>query len=306
MSTDVLPLRPSLGQRLLGAVANFVSAPASPRPLAALRIGVAVVLLGQALALAPYLQELYGRQGIVQWPLIERMATDGVPRVGWVAELLAPLGISPEASLRLVFIVYLTALGPLLVGWHTRLAAVVAWLTHLSLNVSGTIGIYGVDHFAHIALFYCAVLPVGAAWSLDVKAGRLREEATALARLGLRLLQLHLAMSYLAAGLEKAVGEQWWTGEAVWRAVTQPDLMQFDMTWLASWPRLAQLGCWGTLVIEIGYIVFVWPRVTRRAWVLATIGLHVGIGVTMGLVSFSAMMIVLNVAAFLVPAEPRQ
>src|SRR5438309_1863888 len=46
---------------------DFVARPASPRPLAVLRIGLAAVLLAQAYALAGNLIELYGNLGIVQW-----------------------------------------------------------------------------------------------------------------------------------------------------------------------------------------------------------------------------------------------
>jgi hypothetical protein len=304
MSTSLTLPRPGLVGRLRSAAVAFVAEPASARPLAALRVGTAAVLLAQAVALAAALTELFGPRGIVQWSITEALAAPGVPHVGWLARALAPLGVGPETCLRLTFAAYVAGLSALMVGWHTRAAAVVAWLTHLALNTSGQLSIYGVDQFAHIALFYCACLPAGARWSCDVRAGRASGQPSAAARLGLRVLQLHVCIAYLAAAAEKAVGEQWWNGEAVWRATTRPDLARLDLTWLASAPWLAQLLCWGTLLVEGGYTVFVWPRATRRLWVLATIGLHVGIAVSMGLVSFSAMMIVLNVAAFLVSAEP--
>jgi hypothetical protein len=39
---------------------------------------------------------------------------------------------------------------------------------------------------------------------------------------------------------------------------------------------------------------------------VSTVGLHVGIGVGLGLVSFAAVMIVFNLAALLVPSEPSE
>src|SRR5262249_12827385 len=146
----------------------------------------------------------------------------------------------------------------------------------------------GAYEFAHIALFYCALFPAGHALSVDRWLGRVSGEPSADARLGLRLLQLHLCVVYLASGVEKATGQQWWNGEAVWRAVMRPDFAVFDMAWLADWPWVARLACWGTLAIEIGYAVLVWPRWTRRAMALATVGLHLGIGIFLGLWSFVA------------------
>jgi hypothetical protein len=41
-------------------------------------------------------------------------------------------------------------------------------------------------------------------------------------------------------------------------------------------------------------------------WALGTVGLHAGIAVTMGLWSFSAVMMVLTTAAFLAPDRPAE
>jgi hypothetical protein len=57
----------------------------------------------------------------------------------------------------------------------------------------------------------------------------------------------------------------------------------------------------GGLLELFGYAFLVWPRRTRRLTALATLGLHAGIAVTMGLWSFSALMMVLTGSAFLVP-----
>jgi hypothetical protein len=279
---------------------GFFTSPASARPLAAFRIGLSAVLLLQAVALAPALAELYGDRGYVQWPIIRELAPAGVPRLNWVTDEFALLGADPDQCVRGVFLIYVAALGCLLIGWHTRAAAAAAWLGHLALCVSGSAGVYGVDTFARIALFYCVVLPVGHTVSLDWKAGRVPAGPTAAARLGLRVLQIHLCIAYLAAGLTKAAGEQWWTGEAVWLALNQPTLARFDPGWLAAVPWVAQVACWGTIAVEAGYPFFVWLRWGRVPWVGLTISLHVGIAVFLSLAAFSAVMIVLNVAAFLV------
>jgi hypothetical protein len=283
---------------------SFVTAPASARPLAVLRVGLAAVLLAQAYACSGSLMELYGSLGLVQQPINEALVHPGAPRLSWLAAALAPWGVGEGTCLHGLFLAYALSLTALLVGWHTRAAAVAAWLTHLTLKSSSFATSYGVVEFTHIALFYCMFMPVGHALSLDRLSGRVCGAPTAAARLSLRVLQLHLCVVYLSSGVWKASGEDWWSGEAVWRAVLRPDLAQFDFTWLAQAPWLSLLACWGTLLVELGYAVFVWPRLTRRWWALATVGLHVGIAVTLGLWAFSAVMIVLTGSAFLVSAEP--
>lgn len=300
-------LNPTLSRlsALVRPVRDFFTAPASAQPLAALRIGVAAVLLVQALFVAGSVLDLFGPCGVVQWSLSETMTVPGLPRVRWLAETLAPLGVTPAACVRATFLLYVAGLSALLVGWRTRGAAVVAWLAHVLVFMSERTALYGVDDFAHIALFYCVWMPVGAAWSLDVLAGRVSPAASLEARLGLRVLQLHLCVVYFSSGIEKALQPpyQWWDGEVVWRTALLPEFAQFDLTWLANFPLLPKLAAWGSLFIEVGYAFFVWPKTTRRWWALATVGLHLGIAVMMGLVSFGAFMIVLTAAAFLVPAD---
>jgi hypothetical protein len=116
-------------------------------------------------------------------------------------------------------------------------------------------------------------------------------------------MQLHLCVIYLAAGLDKAMGRQWWNGEAIWQAVSQPVFSSFDLSWLARYPFVPKWAGWGTLVVEIGYACLIWPRRTRRLWFVATLGLHLGIGLFMGLVFFSSVMILLTACLFLIPEE---
>jgi hypothetical protein len=284
---------------------EFVAAPASPRPLGVLRIGLAAVLLAQALAIAPSVTDLFAPHGLVQAPLADTMVYPGVPRVHWLVDWLEPAGLSEAFIVRAVFMIYVAGLAGLLVGWHTRLSAVAAYLAHLLLFVTDRASVYGVDDFAHIALFYFLWMPVGHWGSLDVASGRADGKPSSLARLALRVLQIHLCIVYLSSGIEKALTPpyQWLDGEAIWRTLMIPEYRHFELSWLCHYPWMVIGIAWGTLAVEIGYAIFVWPRATRIWWALATIAMHTGIAVCMGLVSFACLMIVLTTAAFLVPAE---
>jgi hypothetical protein len=111
-------------------------------------------------------------------------------------------------------------------------------------------------------------------------------------------------MVYLAGGLFKASGEQWWDGDAIWRAVMLPEYRQLDFTWLADHAWFAKVSGWWVVAVETGYAIFIWPRRTRRPWIVATVLMHLGIGLFMGLGVFAAIMIAFTVAAFGVNAEP--
>jgi hypothetical protein len=282
----------------LARMNRFLACTTSPAPFVVLRIGIVLCLLAKAWAEYPSLLDLYGNRGIVQWQVSDAAGERWAPRIGIVAGLLRDHGVDENQCVYLVFGVQVFSLLALLVGWQSRVAAVLAWLSHLMLLNSGLLTAYGVDEFANIALFYCAVMPVGAAVSVDALLEPRSAKRAESAGPFLRLLQLHVCIVYLAAGLSKARGEQWWNGEAIWRAVLQPEYCSFDMGWLANVPWLAVLASWGTLLVEIGYAAFIWPRRTRPIWLLGAVAMHLGIGVFMGLWLFSAAMIVLNVAAF--------
>ncbi len=162
---------------------------------------------------------------------------------------------------------------------------------------------YGLDLFAHFSLFYAIFMPMGAAYSADklIRGGSV--DKTWQAGISLRVFQLHLAIAYFASGVEKLAGEQWRNGEAVWRSLMLPLYRQYDMSWLASMPWIALAFAWGTLVIEIGYPFFIFPRRTRPAWVALTISLHLSIALFLGLHLFGLLMAILTFCCFGLASE---
>jgi hypothetical protein len=175
---------------------------------------------------------------------------------------------------------------------------ILAWLMHLTLNTTGHFTAYGVETFMHISLFYCTILPVGYCWSFDA-----RKKATVipahLITLSVRLIQIHLAIMYFASGFEKGLGQQWWSGEAVWIALQQDQFHQVNTDWLASFPLVAKLLCWGTLLAETCYPIGMLIPKTKKIWISAIISMHIFIGIFLGLHLFASLMILLNLSAFI-------
>ncbi len=290
-------------------VYNFFAEPASAKPLAVFRIGLAGVLLVQAFTLAANVRDLYGRDGLIDWlvtydPANPSLMSWAYPHLNWFSGLFDAIGLGANGGLYLIFSIYIAALVCLLLGWGTRAACITTFIMQVFLSNTSPATVYGVDSFARVSLFYALWLPLGAAYSIDARMGRGGAVNSIAARIGVRFLQLHLAMMYFASGVEKGMGAQWWNGEAIWRAVMMPELAQYDFSWLASVPWLPTFVGAATVILEVAYIALVWNRRTRTPVVLATIGMHLGIALFMGLVSFASLMIVLNVSAFLVPATP--
>jgi hypothetical protein len=274
--------------------------PVSARPLAGLRVGLPLLLLFHLVWLSNDILSLHGSRGIIPWELTDLLRDPWVPGLPTLAKALVPLGISADTAIILLLAGYAGSLLSLALGFHARLSAFLAWGLHLSLMTSGFASFYGVDQLANTFLFYLFLFPSGRAWTFVSRLASSRREETIPVGC-LRVMQVHLCVIYLAAGLHKAMGRQWWNGEAIWQAVSQPVFSTFDLSWLARYSWIPMLAGWGTLVVEMGYVFLIWPRRTRKVWFIATIGLHLAMGLFMGLVFFSGVMILLTGCLFLIP-----
>lgn len=273
--------------RFTRAWSGFFLAPASSRPLVFFRIAIALLGLVQGAWLAGSTVLLYGEHGLVQWPLSEGIVGAHMPQLAWLKPLAAVTGLSKDSWVYILLSLYLAALGGLLAGKLTRMMAALAWALHFMFMNTGFMAAYGVETFMHIGLCYCIVMPVGpgaphSAWNT----------------LSIRVLQLHLCIVYVASGVEKAMGMQWWNGEAIWQTLMHSQFSRFDMSWLAQYPWLARLVCWSTLLVETGYPLFMWFRRSRLYGYFAVVSMHLGIAIFMGLELFAAIMIIFNTAAF--------
>jgi hypothetical protein len=275
----------------------------SGRWLGFLRVGLGLQVTLYAWSLRHDWLDLFGARsaGLVNRRLVEAILSaqaEYTPRLGWLIEGGTRLGLAEGTTLSLIWFLLLAAGIALLFGLCCRLSAIVAWFLYLCSVKSGLLFAYGVDNFTTIGLFYLAIAPLPDAWSLDWKLGKKR--AVAPERLGFhrRILQLHLCVIYFFAGLSKSLGVDWWTGNSVWRALTRPPfdlipaglLVRFEHLF----PAIGILIC----LLETGYPIFIWIRRTRSIWLAAILGMHLSIGLAMGLYLFALIMMVLNLAAF--------
>jgi hypothetical protein len=83
--------------------------------------------------------------------------------------------------------------------------------------------------------------------------------------------------------------------------LNEEQFKQFDFSWLAQVPIVAQLISWWTLFIETFYIIGIWMPLSRRFWLFNVVFLHLGIGLFMGLHTFATIMILFNFFAFWLP-----
>jgi hypothetical protein len=190
-------------------------------------------------------------------------------------------------------------------GLFTRVTAVLTWAFQLNyIHRSMTIW-FGMDAMIAFLTLYLMIGPCGRVLSLDRLIARWRSGkmqpvlATWTATVPLRLIQLHMCLVYLIAGVAKLQGKQWWFGNATWLTMNAPLFNDnFNVDWIANpqlgewfWHYVCFFSSYATLVFEIGFPFLIWNKKLRPWFLFGAFVLHLGIGLLMGLAEFGLVML---------------
>ena len=146
-------------------LAAFLFRPDSSIWLAVLRIGFGLQVLFYGISLRPDWLTLFARenQGLIRRDLTEAMlSVDSplIPRVGWIVDAGAVVGLSESSALWLVWGVLMLAALLLVAGLFSRSASVVTWILYVATAKTAEVWSYGLDNFTIIGLFYLAIAPL--------------------------------------------------------------------------------------------------------------------------------------------------
>jgi uncharacterized membrane protein YphA (DoxX/SURF4 family) len=288
---------------LTNRLRNFLLTRQSSIWLTILRIGLGLQVLCYGLSLRGDWLELLGQenQGLIRRDLAEAILSARspfIPRIGWIVDFGAHLGLSEATVLWAVWTVLMFAALLVVIGLFCRISSAVVWLLYLCTAKSAELLSYGVDNFTIIGLFYLTIAPLPDSMALDARWRGIPTRNPTLHGLHRRVLQFHMCIIYFFGGISKCAGRGWWNGVSLWRALTRApfDTIPPEILIRASFILLVAgiLVC----VMEATYPIFIWPRKTRFLWFAGVLGMHVGIGLMMGMYLFASVMIVLNLATF--------
>ncbi len=278
-----------------------------PAPLAVIRIAIGMLLVYSHVVWALNSESFFGADAWLNADAVSAIQADGylVSTLWWGDDwptLIALVhGVAILNALLLTF------------GLWSRVAAPVAFLLTASFANRNPAALYGFDQVLGFVTLYLCVNP-GHGWlSVDrwrelrrwqKHAGRRIVDTSQIvvaqpsvsANIATRLIQLHLCLIYLVAGLAKLKGAAWWSGVAFWGAIGNLEYQTLDMTWLVDWPMIVSLLTVSALAWEISYAALVWNRWTRPLVLAFAVALHAGIAVCFGMMTFGLAMIVANVA----------
>jgi len=271
--------------------------------LAVLRIGLGLQVTVYALFLKSDWHYLFAGtgKGLVSRELGEAIISFDspfIPKLGWLVAVGGYVNMGEETVLSVAWACLLVAGCCLLLGLFCRAAAIVGWFVHLCAAQSGGLLSYGADNFMTMGLFYLMLSPLPDRFSLDYRLVKTKPKDPQLLGFWRRVLQVHLCLVYFFGGLGKSLGSGWWDGSNLWRSLTRPpfDIISADI--LIRFKYLLPILGISIVLIELGYVFFIWMKKTRFIWLVCIVGMHIAIGLTMGMYLFALVMIVLNLAAF--------
>lgn len=203
------------------------------------------------------------------------------------------------------------------IGFATRITSVLTWVGVMCYIQRLPIFMYGMDTIMNVLCIYLMIAPCGAALSVDrliqkwwAKKKGLPEpqvQPMVSANFAIRLMQIHFCIIYMASGLAKLQGPAWWNGNALWGTLANysfapmnwpiyVDFLRFLTEHRVLWEVIMTTGTYFTLVLEISFPFLVWRPKLRWLMVSGSILMHTGIGLIMGLSTFSLCMFCLVMA----------
>jgi hypothetical protein len=282
--------------RVVNGWNEFWYTPVDPTSLGAIRILTGLMLLYTHAVWGLALHDFFGPDGWISRDLVDIVEQDQIAFSFWW--LVPPRWLWPAYVLAMLILALFTA------GLWTRITAILSFLIVVSFVNRVPEALFGLDKINVILTLYLAIGPSGRALSLDRFFARRRgappPAPSASANFALRLIQVHMCIIYFIAGISKLQGAPWWNGEAMWMAFGNLEYQSADMTWVAWHPWFVNFLTHMTVLWELSFCVFVWIPLLRPLMLASAVVLHVGIGATLGIWTFSLVMLI-GCASFLPP-----
>ena len=276
---------------------RFWFTPADPTLLGLIRVLTGLMLVYTHAVWGLDLDDFFGRDPWLSESLVRSIQSDQYAYSFW--------WLVPARWAWGVHAVSLTVLALFAVGYKTRLTSVPALVVAISYAHRVPEALFGLDQINVMLTLYLTVGGAGQALSVDRwLASRRRGQPASppapsvAANLALRLINVHMCVIYLFAGISKLQGEAWWDGQAMWGAFANLEYQSADMTWLARHPRLIELATHVCVFWEMTFCVLVWKPRWRPLVLAGAVALHVGIGACLGMWTFGLIMLV-GCASFL-------
>lgn len=295
---------------------RFWFTPADALPCSLLRIIMGLLATAHFLAMGPALNVWYASDGALTPAAVKQILDlpgGGGANFHW-SYLNYPAGPTALYVLHAIAVIASLAFA---VGLLTRVSGMLT-LVALLAYVHRVPQIAGhVEPVLSFLVAYLTLAPSGAWLSIDQRvfgsgkksalAGFLAgpAEPSVAANIGLRLIQVHVAMFYAMMGLSKLYGDAWWQGAAIWIMLAQTESRPLDASGLR---RAGEIGEYALNLVthlivyfELAFPVLIWTRMGRPVLLAVSLVTWTVIILVTGHLLFGLAMLATGLA--FVPAE---
>jgi hypothetical protein len=252
-------------QKLIRMWDNYWFLPVSPSPICLYRIFHGILLLFScAIPWGMHLLVWFGQHGLLSIEDAKIIHSHGYPT-------FSLLWLYPsDIMTKILFCFFVLTAICLLLGFHTRINAVISWFLLISFQNRNLECMTPGDNMLTIIGFLLIFSPAGKMFSLDSwldkKRGIKNEKSILCEPWTQRLIQLLICTIYWQAFWGKLINKTWWDGTAIYYVMNTWDF-GFPVPYLFDHLWTSRLLSWGTLAIEFSLWSLIWFR-EFRYWVL--------------------------------------
>jgi hypothetical protein len=194
----------------------------------------------------------------------------------------------------------------LMLGMLTRASTIVTLLLWVSLYVSNPFVGSGGDAILRMVLLYLCFTDAGRHWSVDARLRARRGEevrdvvptwmATTLHNLAMILIVHQIVMVYLASSFWKIQSSVWRDGTAVYYPLQTDAYSPWHDVLQSLYASSAFIAgaTYTAIVLQLFFPVFLLYRPARLVALVVITAMHLGIGLMMGIMYFSLVMIAVD------------
>ncbi len=203
----------------------------------------------------------------------------------------------PDSFAALVHIVYILLLTLAFVGLTNRPLMFVTWVLAQGFINRNYSMLFGADLIGTLFLFYLSFTHCSEYFSLKkyfFKNEKFHHEdsfSDQLSAVFVRVMQVQISVIYMYTGFEKLKGTTWWDGTALWTVFANPQFASLDFIWMRHFPLFFAVGTFTTLIFEVYFPTVVLSQKYRSYWLILGVIFHTSIGLLLGLMPFSLVMI---------------
>ncbi len=264
---------------------NFWFKPLDLLPLAYMRIVLCGTLLYMAVTRFYALWFYTDDSWIPRVRALEIMPEFARPLFLWT---FWPDSLNFYANLALVVLLLL-----LMLGIGGRYLMWIAWVLNAGFLQRNYAVNFGADIIGALFLFYmsftqsCERLSVLNLFRINKK----HQLSDTISSMMIRMMQVQISVIYAYTGFEKLKGGAWWDGTALWTVLANPQMTTFDFSFMRNFPWVIPVVGYVTILFEIYFPAMVIWNKTRYFCLIFGVLFHFGIGITMGLMPFTTVML---------------